>query len=459
VRYIDSGDRNPSHALGHWLQSVLTADISELRWQSGFFSADGLAPLLPTLAALSARDSTVAIVIGSNDGETLKDHVAALATHVGLPRANARLGVVNYSGAFYHPKTYHVLRSDGTQAAYVGSANLTLPGVASLHVEAGITLDTREGDPAAVLDEISAAVDRWFFPTQPGIEYVRDLNDVETLAASGILAFAPVPRPGTSAGSSGSSAGAGSRPRLQPLIRYPAVVTPVSAPASAGPATPPVRPAPSISSLTAVPQPPYPPYVLFAPGATAPTSGAAALNGASLPGGAPGLIMRLNRDSSRHWDGRDGTANISVPVPTVSTFRFGIYRGRYDRPRVEFPLETRFRTDAGETRAAVSETNIMVYGFATGETGHGDVRLLVPKPPIQQLLEELRRSGIRPPTAGDPAFLEWPTPADPRVRLTFLDRNSTLFAQAASTLATAATANQLVGQGACWLPPSLSPAW
>jgi hypothetical protein len=51
-------------------------------------------------------------------------------------------------------------------------------------------------------------------------------------------------------------------------------------------------------------------------------------------------------------------------------------------------------------------------------------------------------------TAGAPIF-----------RMTFLDRHSTIFQRATEILADAATANQLVGQGACWLPTGLSPAW
>ena len=60
---------------------------------------------------------------------------------------------------YYHPKTCHVRRSDGSQSAYVGSANLTGNG-AVLHVEAGIALDSAEGDPEDVLSDIAAVVDR-----------------------------------------------------------------------------------------------------------------------------------------------------------------------------------------------------------------------------------------------------------------------------------------------------------
>jgi hypothetical protein len=41
---------------------------------------------------------------------------------LGLPRQNACLGIVRYDQGFFHPKTYHLRRSDGSQCAYVGSA-------------------------------------------------------------------------------------------------------------------------------------------------------------------------------------------------------------------------------------------------------------------------------------------------------------------------------------------------
>ena len=68
--------------------------------------------------------------------------------------------------------------------------------------------------------------------------------------------------------------------------------------------------------LPAVPREGFPPYLLFAPGQGSPTQGAVALSGSSLPTGATGLIIRLNRDSARHFEGRPGTSNFSVPVPT-----------------------------------------------------------------------------------------------------------------------------------------------
>jgi len=281
LRYIDSGTRNPADALGTWLQNELTPDVVELRWQSGYFGVDGLPPFIGTLQRLAAADLPVHVLIGSNEGDTLQSDVAQLVTLLGLPRPGAQLGIVSYSGAFYHPKTYHLRRDDGSQAAYVGSANLTLAGVSSLHIEAGVLLDTLQGDSTAVLSAIADNIDDWFNGGRAGIEIVADTNDIPRLVASGVLSAAPQRRAPALVGVGSAGTGPG-RPRLQPLIRFPA--------------------------HPAVPQsPPFPPYALFAPGATAPTVGAAALSGATLRGGNVGLVVRLNRDSARHWlDRRPG---------------------------------------------------------------------------------------------------------------------------------------------------------
>lgn len=456
VRYIDSGTRHPNQALGTWLQSELTNDVTELRWQTGFFSADGLAPFIGTMERLSSANQLVRVLIGSNNGDTLEADVSYLFGLMHLPRSNGKLGVVSFSGSFYHPKTYHLRRIDGSEAAYVGSANLSLSGVGSLHVEAGIVLDTREGDPNVVLQNIATAIDDWFSQNRPGLEVVRSAADVSALLGQGILSLVPTPQPPrpTVAGAATRPA----RPRLQPLVRFRSLPrVPVTAPSTP---SPPTSVSPTVTGLPAVPQnPPYPSYVLFAPGATAPTNGALAVSGATLPSGSTGLIVRLNRDSSRHWQGGAGTANISVPVPTVSSLRFGIYQGQRPRPRAEYEIEMRYLFPGNDLRSNSASTNVMVYGFTPGDTGHGDVRLVVPRAPARQLAVLIEQHGRSQPTDGDVALLEWPIIQWPIFRLSLLERSSPLYNQAASMLNAASASNQLVGQGACWLPPTLSPKW
>ncbi len=53
MRYIDSGTRDPHHALGHWLNAELSGNIIGLRIQSGFYSGEAFAPFRQSFASLS----------------------------------------------------------------------------------------------------------------------------------------------------------------------------------------------------------------------------------------------------------------------------------------------------------------------------------------------------------------------------------------------------------------------
>lgn len=249
MRYIDSGHRAPTQAVSTWLQATLTATVTEVRVQSGFFSLDGLGPFIPTLSSLSATNGVVHALIGSNENATLEAHVAQLASVMGIPRPGARLGIVCYAGGYFHPKVYHIRRSDGSQAAYVGSANMTLPGLAGTHVEAGLILDTDDGDPSSVLDQIALSIDNWFqTPARPGFELVASEADINRLRRAGILAAAPAPPPSTP--SLQGSAGGLARPALRPLVTLPSV--PMTAGSGAAPSTP--RPT-SASGAASAPSP------------------------------------------------------------------------------------------------------------------------------------------------------------------------------------------------------------
>jgi hypothetical protein len=162
MRYIDSGSRDVDQALGSWLSRVLSESITEVRIQSGFFVAEALGILVPTLQNLASNNGLVRILVGSNRPGTFRDDVLRLVELLRLPRHNAGLGVVCYGNAFFHPKVYHFRRSDNSLCAYVGSANLTPPGLTSQHVEAGVLLDMREGDPPDILNTIGMAIDAWF---------------------------------------------------------------------------------------------------------------------------------------------------------------------------------------------------------------------------------------------------------------------------------------------------------
>ena len=457
MQYIDTGARNADEALGTWLVEVLAEPVSELRFQSGFFAVEALGVFVPTLHALASDDRVVRLLIGSNSPGTAAADVRLLVEHVGLPRSNGQLGVVRYSNAFFHPKVYHLRRSDGSSCAYVGSANLTPPGLRSQHIEAGVLLDTRAGDPPLLLERIATAIDDWFDVARDGLYLVNDAQAVDDLEDEGILAHGPPPS--ASSGGSGNGNGDGpTLPSLHPLVALPSTPAPPTLATTGGTVYP--SAASGAGGASAVKED-FPGYLLFAPDALAPTQGANALSGSALPGNSAGLILRLNNDSARHFGGTPGTANVSVPVATLSTLRFGIRgTGNYpQRPRAEYQLVIRYIAET--TTLAPPDpvnTNVMAYGFLSGETGHGDVRLVVPAA-VKYLAAAIEDAGLPVPQSGHVALLEWPTVAAPLFRLSFIEEGSALYSQTEELYDDAAASHHLVGDGACWLPPGLSPSW
>ena len=188
MKYIDNGTGDPREdALFTWLRDVLTEDVVGIRWQSGFFEASVLGVFMPTLQRLAEGAQDAIVLIGSNEGGTQSSAVHQLVDVLGLPRPNARLGVVSYADGFYHPKTIHVCYHSGREVAYVGSANMTSRGINGLNIEAGIVFDTDEGDPVELPTRIRLATDRWFVSHPEGLFEVEGHHDVSQLEGRGIL--------------------------------------------------------------------------------------------------------------------------------------------------------------------------------------------------------------------------------------------------------------------------------
>ena len=204
MRYIDNGQGDPrDHAVFAWLRDALAPDVVGIRWQSGFFEAGVLGSLASTLAQLAADDLDAMVLIGSNDCETKVSVVHKLVDLLGLPRPGGKLGIVSYADGFYHPKTIHICYGNGREVAYVGSANLTSSGINGLNVEAGIVLDTDEGDDEEVLTAVKEAVADWFESGPEGLYVVDGHGDVDDLEQRGILTEA------SASVSSGVGGGAG----------------------------------------------------------------------------------------------------------------------------------------------------------------------------------------------------------------------------------------------------------
>jgi hypothetical protein len=454
LRYIDSGARDPAHALGTWLNTELTDEVEALRIQSGFFSENGLAPFLATFKRLAESDAPVRIVVGSNDGGTLAPHLSRLVKCLGMPRAHAELGVVYCGGGFFHSKTFHFRRTDGSQAAYVGSANLSWSGIGATHIEAGVLLDTRHGDNHGILSEIAPATDAWFEMGRPGFERIESDQDVVRLEAEGVLRATRPPSPPRPAGAEGKPP---ARPGLKPLLTFggfgdqPAEEETVETAGGFAPkAGPAGQPKPLTQQVAG-----YPPFIVFAPGATAPTSGADALSGAPLPNGT-GLIVRISSDTDRLWRGAAGTANFTIPTLAAPTLRFGWYR--QSRPRAELDIEVRY-ISAATFNAAPAPSNVMAYGYGPNPTGNKDLRLVIPVAPINEISPHLAQHGLPVPKAGDLAILEWPVEARPTFRMTFVDPAADLATALSQSWGEDRAQNHVAGRSSTWLRPDLSPTW
>lgn len=194
MRYIDSGLREAKQTVGCWMTDALATGVREVRCQAGYFTLDGAGLLLPVLKTCAAEGAAVRLLLGSNGGATLASHIAFLAGALGVPQKHVSLGVVSFDTSLFHPKVYHFVRENGSQTAYVGSANLTGPGVSGMNVEAGVILDTEDGDDASVLHDIVASIESWFEGGAPGLSAIATARDIDVLLAAGIIALKPTKR-------------------------------------------------------------------------------------------------------------------------------------------------------------------------------------------------------------------------------------------------------------------------
>jgi hypothetical protein len=328
------------------------------------------------------------------------------------------------------------------------------------------------------LNDVSNAIDRWTgVGPECGVFSVQSQADIDALLAAGILTQTRPPRPsGAGVGTGGNSAA--KRQKLVKLPPWPdgeaddatvgdqseedasALLAVAEEPGPdawqaslAGP--PEEETSVDAELLPSVQRGGFPNYIRFAPGTEVPTKGWSALSGVELQQPFVGLILRLTKDSARHFSGGDGTANISIPVGVARTFRFGVLP-KSGRPRAEFGLRARYYSDTLVVER-VAETNVMAYGYLPGEKGHGDLRLLVPTA-VRRIAEEVRREGQVLPSAGDLFLLEWPNSETESFGLTFL-HPETAAADRARHLYKRAEQSQALFGAACWLPLGTVPSW
>ncbi len=186
AKYIDSSDERRNQYIFYWLEANLKENVKAFRTQCGYFRYNAIEPFECVLRNIARSGNALRFVLGANDGDLYAEDLADTLRIV-EEGANSKLTVVRFSGAKFHPKCYYIRREDDSEAAIVGSSNLTGSGV-SLNVEASIVLDTMDGDPSELLMVISNAIDEWGGKSRMNGAYqVSSQSDVDALVRQKII--------------------------------------------------------------------------------------------------------------------------------------------------------------------------------------------------------------------------------------------------------------------------------
>jgi hypothetical protein len=223
MKYIDSSVLEADQTVAYWMDEVVASGVKEFRCQAGYFTLEGTSPVLSSISKCASAGAQVSLLLGSNDGSTLASHISFLAGKLNVPLANVSLGIVRYEDALFHPKVYVFHRCDGSITAYVGSANMTGSGVSGRNVEAGLILDSLNGDDEAIIEQISSRIDDWFAHPPESLFIIDGPDVIEALLTDGDLATRPAPRLGLGKDEKGNGAEKPKKARRKPLIKLPPI--------------------------------------------------------------------------------------------------------------------------------------------------------------------------------------------------------------------------------------------
>ena len=126
------------------------------------------------------------LVLGSNltDPLTLEDVESVLS--ITCAGKESGLTVVALRNALFHPKVAHIVRSDGSVVAMVGSANLTVAALAT-NVETWVELGSGSRSSQQAVTRIEMGTDWWRTASAPGVFQVGSLADARQLHTDGLL--------------------------------------------------------------------------------------------------------------------------------------------------------------------------------------------------------------------------------------------------------------------------------
>ncbi len=186
VKYICSSSEIKSDYARSWLEQNLVPKTEKFCVQSGYFSYSAIDPFINILENIVKKGHSVKLVLGSNDGSLPVDDAKSVFKIL-KGKVNCRLTIVALGNAEFHPKCYAIIQHDKSKTALVGSQNLTFPGTAK-NFEAGIILNTNDGDSSDVIDKIIDSIEKWSTATEiEGAFQINTIKDLDDLKQSKII--------------------------------------------------------------------------------------------------------------------------------------------------------------------------------------------------------------------------------------------------------------------------------
>lgn len=413
MRYLDTGSRDPADTLYSWLAMALP-DATYFGCQTGYFSYDGIFPLEGDFLSLLQRTGTLRLVVGANESGVRKVDLEDVLDLFGRAPGNPHtsLTLVAADDILMHPKTYYVEKGDGTQHAFVGSANLTNPGL-SRNIEAALVIDS-VNDPGAPFSEIRQAIDTWHSPGQANAYRVTYASLLK-LVADGVIDQPARSRPAQSP-----------KARQQRSKVFPSLG--------------------AILKLSRKKRPVAPKSVAKRPQKTGPAP-IGTLN--TLPYGSIGIIKRLSALDTKGFNGGTGTLYMALPNALTAHLPMQPY-GKNQEPRTDVTVEARLDSVPTEVVfSGDSPTNITHVGAGATKTSHGDLRFNYLTKVMRGVEALVAGFAVRRPGAGDLAALEFLS--GQRVRVTFITE--------AAAITNLTPLLDQHGNSWGWLPPSVIAPW
>ncbi len=186
LRYRDSGTGGNEVCPGAWFDDHVIGGIRAFRGQFGFFRYGAISKYETILKKLAEAGSPVNLVLGSNVTDPLTIDDVESVLKITTAGEASHLTVIALHGALFHPKVAHIVQADDSEAAIIGSANLTVAAFGA-NVEAWIEVASGTPESDRALRDIVRATDWWLTSTDPGVFQITNTEDARKLLADGIV--------------------------------------------------------------------------------------------------------------------------------------------------------------------------------------------------------------------------------------------------------------------------------